>query len=467
MRRRTRILVIVSALLSWQSIAWSTQLSIQDFLDQSVDSTWKITNGTKTDNTSLNEEFSAISDSKGILHPKGLNWIGTCFDPKKSECTVDGNYMDLFGDFLSPEQKNEIESTARGVRIHSVTKYRIEGEKLIAICRQEFFKNGAPFGNPFTKEISISISSIPFKFAKPTERGDSYRCSDFERIPTQVQALADSVVQIIGKSHEDGLGEGGAQGSGFFISESGFLLTNHHVIHAMPAACIESMKCSLHFRQILGAGKVREFDAPITLETESKAQDFALLKVELPAEIKIRALDLETEKTGPEVFTVGYPSDRQAENGTALTYSSGYLDGMMGTTVKTNAFIADGASGSPLLSSSSLKAIGIMSNTVEDLNRTFETSLARPISSIEKSHQISQYLTGEKQQRIDKIIEHVIVSSTPEEAQRWMNAYEGENTLYGISKLEEALYLNASSEVRKVILQGLQKQGMIRGSLGE
>jgi hypothetical protein len=110
--------------------------------------------------------------------------------------------------------------------------------------------------------------------------------------------------------------------------------------------------------------------------------------------------------------------------------------------------------------------IGILSDGVGEVGKE-TSSFARSIFEIEKNFQISQYVSGKKQKRVDQIIRSIKSSSSSSEAQKWLSMYESENTLYGVPDLEKALYSGLQSDVRKIILQGLQKLGIVRGPLGD
>jgi S1-C subfamily serine protease len=456
------------------SLAWSKEIDLQKFRGQTVrlearfydESSKKL-----PDFWSVKTVFSAKIDANGIYHIQGVEWMGVCIDPKKNECTVDADAYSLVKDLLSSgliseENKKTYESGGKNLRVRAVTQSHFDGDSIQLKSKRELFIKGSPYLSPVIAEARISLASSLFKFAELTKVTPSTRNSDFKTFPKRVQSLAKSVVQIMGKSNESGLQDEVRAGSGFFVSDDGFLLTNYHVIHDMPSACATKMKCTLQFRQILGAGKVQEFDAAIVLMAESKAHDFALVKVDLPAGIKIQELSLEDHQAGPNVLTLGYPADREAENGIALTYATGDLYKELGTGVQFGVTGKHGDSGSPLLSGSSFKVIGIFSDGVGADGK--ETSaVARSMFEIEKNFQISQYVSGKKQKRVDQIIRSIKSSASSSEAQKWMSMYKSENTLYGVSDLEKALYSDLPSDVRKTILQGLQKLGIVRGPLND
>ena len=125
-----------------------------------------------------------------------------------------------------------------------------------------------------------------------------------------------------------------ASGSGFFISEDGFLVTNHHVVKNARRVKIKV------------AGEV--FPAEVIREDET--HDLALLKV--AGHFKPLAIATNDEQLGESVFTIGFPDiDLQ---GTEPKYTDGKISSLSGMKDDPNEYqisvqVQPGNSGGPLV----------------------------------------------------------------------------------------------------------------------
>lgn len=125
-------------------------------------------------------------------------------------------------------------------------------------------------------------------------------------------------------------------GTGFALSENGYILTNYHVINGADSVYIQNSKGDSY--------KVRKvFIDP--------GYDIAVLKIEDPSFEPLKSLPYTFKETpadiGENVFTYGYPKDDGV-------YNRGYLSSRNGYTGDTTAYQVDisvnpGNSGGPLL----------------------------------------------------------------------------------------------------------------------
>ena len=98
-----------------------------------------------------------------------------------------------------------------------------------------------------------------------------------------------------------------SSGTGFVISEAGYLLTNHHVVEGEG--------------QVVVRLKGVEQPLPATVIAEDANRDMALIKIEPPAGTKLTPIGLSADKTGrgAAVIAFGYPLIDRTGEGLKLT----------------------------------------------------------------------------------------------------------------------------------------------------
>lgn len=149
-----------------------------------------------------------------------------------------------------------------------------------------------------------------------------------------VDLVAEAVVKV---STPAGLG------SGFFINEDGYLITNYHVIE-------KETRIEITMFQRTKDGFEKKKFKKVQIEAINPFVDLALLKVEDLKGVKVTYVPLgdnEKIKVGEEVFAVGNPLglERTVTNGVISTKSRAF-EGLV--YVQTNADINPGNSGGPL-----------------------------------------------------------------------------------------------------------------------
>ncbi len=163
-----------------------------------------------------------------------------------------------------------------------------------------------------------------------------YRTADLKKttIAKCVEAVSEAVVKVSSPA---------GTGSGFFINEEGYLVTNYHVIERETR-----IEVTLFAKAKNGFEK-RRFKK-VKIEAINPFVDLALLKVEDPdmGESKFVCLgDLDRIKVGEEVFAVGNPLglERTVTNGVISTKARAF-EGLV--YIQTNTDINPGNSGGPL-----------------------------------------------------------------------------------------------------------------------
>lgn len=153
-----------------------------------------------------------------------------------------------------------------------------------------------------------------------------------ENLPSLVKRVEPSVVAILTYNKE---GKGIGQGSGFFITKSGDVVSNHHVFRGASHAEIKTYD-----------GKIYRVKNVLA---EDKVGDLIRLSVDIPEEA-IHPLSMRTvsPEVGEKVFIIGTPF------GLEKTVTDGIVSAIreipdLGKIVQLTAPISPGSSGSPVL----------------------------------------------------------------------------------------------------------------------
>ena len=196
----------------------------------------------------------------------------------------------------------------------------------------EFEYTDADQADPNAAEDKTNIGS-----ATNTSGPDKlYRTADLRKTTIEkcVAAVSESVVMVSNP---------GGSGSGFFINEQGYLITNYHVIERETRIEVTMFQKSPN-------GFERKKFKKVKIIAMNPFVDLALLKVEDFGGKKIKPAflgDVDRIHTGEDVFAIGSPMglERTVTNGVISTTSRAF-EGL--TYIQTNADINPGNSGGPL-----------------------------------------------------------------------------------------------------------------------
>ncbi len=179
-------------------------------------------------------------------------------------------------------------------------------------------------------EVEAEAESISTNGGRLYYTGDR----DFMSIEDCVEHSSESVVLV---SHAGGLG------SGFFINEGGYLITNYHVIEGETKISITVFK-----KTVTGFDKVKF--KKVRIVSINPYYDLALLKVEDLGDTRIsyvRFGDNDDLHVGQKVFAIGNPLglERSVHDGIVSTKNRAF-EGLV--YLQTNTDINPGNSGGPL-----------------------------------------------------------------------------------------------------------------------
>jgi serine protease Do len=186
----------------------------------------------------------------------------------------------------------------------------------------------------------IDVNSLNADVNEPHSRGDVsgrlYRTASLKKTTIEkcVEAFSEAVVKV---SSPAGFG------SGFFINEDGYLITNYHVIE-------NETKIEVTMFQKAKNGFEKKSFKNVKIEAINPFLDLALLKVEDLGDTKVKYTylgDIERIKVGEKVFAIGNPLglERTVTDGVISTINRAF-EGLV--YIQTNADINPGNSGGPL-----------------------------------------------------------------------------------------------------------------------
>ena len=155
---------------------------------------------------------------------------------------------------------------------------------------------------------------------------------------TTIEKCVDAVSEAVVK-----ISSPGGTGSGFFINEGGFLITNYHVIE-------RETQIEVTVFQKARNGFEKKTFKKVRIEAINPFVDLALLKIEDLGDAKITSVylgDVDRITAGEQVFAIGNPLglERTITNGVISTKNRAF-EGL--TYIQTNADINPGNSGGPL-----------------------------------------------------------------------------------------------------------------------
>ena len=166
--------------------------------------------------------------------------------------------------------------------------------------------------------------------------GQLYRVGDLKKTTIEkcVDAFSEAVVKV-----SSPLG----MGSGFFLNEEGYLITNYHVIE-------KETKIEVTMFQESKTGFEKKKFKKVKIEAINPFVDLALLKVEDLGDTKVKHVylgDIDRIKVGEKVFAIGNPLglERTVTDGVISTRNRAF-EGLI--YIQTNADINPGNSGGPL-----------------------------------------------------------------------------------------------------------------------
>lgn len=183
-------------------------------------------------------------------------------------------------------------------------------------------------------------------------------------IPAIAKAANGSVVSIVMSNHE---GEPISQGSGFFVSDDGLIVTNYHVISEGSSAVAK-----------LPNGSLYVVDGVVAFD---RARDVAVIKAHGQNFRKLTLANSDRVQVGEEVVAIGNPLslDSTVSNGIVSGVRPGSNDG--GRLLQITAPISTGSSGGPLFNMAG-GVIGITTMYLkggENLNFAIPINDAKPL----------------------------------------------------------------------------------------
>jgi serine protease Do len=186
----------------------------------------------------------------------------------------------------------------------------------------------------------IDVNGLDVNADEPQPRRDVssrlYHTANLKKTTIEkcVEAFSEAVVKVSSPA---------GMGSGFFINEEGYLITNYHVIE-------KETKIEVTMFQKVKDGFEKKNFKNVKIEAINPFIDLALLKVEDLGDTKVKYAylgDIDKIKVGEKVFAIGNPLglERTVTDGVISTTNRAF-EGLV--YIQTNADINPGNSGGPL-----------------------------------------------------------------------------------------------------------------------
>lgn len=174
-------------------------------------------------------------------------------------------------------------------------------------------------------------------------------------------------------------GDFGNTGSGFFIGDKGFFITNNHVIHKMMIDNTGAIRID-YSNQIFIKTYDKEYEATLVINKNSDrpvVYDYAILKVNDTPRFYFDEIDDFKSNQGDEVMAIGYPLDFKEPIIThgiisAIIRMPSHINSLhIIETFVTDTLLTYGCSGGPLVRISDGRAVGIntMPHEIKDILR--------------------------------------------------------------------------------------------------
>ncbi|MDD0854180.1 serine protease [Halobacteriovorax sp. GB3] len=319
-----------------------------------------------------------------------------------------------------------------------------------------------------SKQVQAMAFPLEIDFSN-TEESSSKRVS-FSEVNTKYSSYYRNVFQMMGAKIDNGLGGvSQSHGTGFFIDKRGYALTNLHVLNENPQ-CVKRRSCIIEIKQKNTQSK--SYNVALRVLTCSERNDFCLIKINPPEDFIFDSFEIDLDSISRNLMTLGFPGDKERDFKTTndediseidLTFSFGSPVGFSGTAITSSLFIFGGASGSPIIDLETGKVVGINSNGAESfaMGQDGFPGIFRSLSLINEKFNILDYLSGEKQRKIEVLIKQLKEVSSKNEAEIVLEKIDKHKSFYGRSKLEVLSYNHKNPKVRKAINKYLRRSALL------
>lgn len=205
------------------------------------------------------------------------------------------------------------------------------------------------------------VTSLSTHLLKDAKSNEAKKYSELKKVRTEIEGIKQSQSKIIkdldNKANKPPI-ENKYSGTGFALSNNGYLVTNYHVTEGADSIYIETNKGQYHKASLVS------FDAKsdiAILKVESKKFKFSKQE-QLPYNFALGKI-----KLGEKVFTLGYPE-------TEVVYKEGYIssqNGYLGDSIQYRLELPaePGQSGSPILNNQG-SIIGMLSGKATNSSGT-------------------------------------------------------------------------------------------------
>lgn len=211
-------------------------------------------------------------------------------------------------------------------------KWAVGAVSAVLLAGGGYWLAKATIPSPRSASASLTSASVVAQGSAPTQTANAPQSQPAELSPDVLfSKFSPTVVRVVARTGDFRT----TLGSGFFVTRTGLLVTNHHVIRNAEFVSI-----------------VRDDNTTFFVEgvvADDPDADLAVLKVNTPEPVPfVRLSSQPSPKVGTKVFAIGNPEG--LTNTLSEGLISGMRDGIKGVTIlQTSAPISHGSSGGPLM----------------------------------------------------------------------------------------------------------------------
>lgn len=195
-------------------------------------------------------------------------------------------------------------------------------------------------GNPVAQELSSQETQRPKMLEKTIVSGAAWRPIQ-ERVKDTVAQIFTQVAEIDIREPYKTPAQYKISGSGFFINDQGYLITNAHVVSNAKSVYIQIPSFGKRIIDTSVIGFAPDYDLALLRVDE---EGLALIRKELGAVPFLKLGDSDLIRRSDEVLALGYPLGQES-----LKSTTGVISGRESNLIQMSAAINPGSSGGPLL----------------------------------------------------------------------------------------------------------------------
>lgn len=258
-------------------------------------------------------------------------------EPMLNKITEVENEQRVLQNRLTDLQKSQATRTYKTASRTTTVTY---DQSSIKKCIKEIRRNDSKL-NSLNMQYGSKIARLNSEISRKQARYDGYSASlsklEDISLPSQYSSYFNAVVIVSTNT---------VFGSGFFITNNGYIITNEHVVKGQSTVSIELYDKSKLSAQVIKTDAAKD----LALLKVSPGSNFPFLKLESTKNLKV----------GDKVIGIGVPK------GYDWTVTEGIISAIRNNAIQTDAALNEGNSGGPLISVRTGKVVGVIKGGVKE-----------------------------------------------------------------------------------------------------